>query len=81
MLEPKMLERTSWEEKVRWMRVLLNETWITDRDVAAMVRICCVGTTSTDLSNIRAKITPLLSVMNSPSQRTTVTNALSGSCP
>jgi hypothetical protein len=81
MLGPKMLARTSWEEKVRWMRVLLNETWITDRDVAAMVRICCVGTSSTDLSNISAKVTPLLSVMNSSSQRTKVSNALAGTCP
>ncbi|MBB6109496.1 protein of unknown function [Mucilaginibacter lappiensis] len=76
-----MLARISWEEKVRWMRVLLNETWITDRDVAAMVRICCVGTSSSDLSSIQTKVTPLLSVMNSSSQRTTVSNALSGTCP
>jgi Domain of unknown function (DUF4157) len=75
---PNLLNRYPWEEKARWIRILLRETWITDRDVAGVERICTVGMAASDLAKVRSNVAPLVNNMNTARQRSRVENALKG---
>ncbi len=77
---PATLSHYSWEQKVRWIRSLLDATWIQEANILAVVKICCLGTSAADLANIRTQITPMLNNISRSTTRTTVTNALAGIC-
>ena len=75
---PKLLIRYPWQEKARWIRILLSETWISDADVAAVETICTVGMSPTDLPKVKADAMPLVNGMHSDAQKARVIKALGG---
>jgi hypothetical protein len=69
------LDRYPWQERARWIRILLTETWISDADVAAVEAICA-ATSATDLPKIKADALPLLDGMHFDAQKARVKKAL-----
>jgi len=77
MAGPNLLNIYPWQEKARWIRILLGETWwISERDVAGVERICTIGMVANDLIKVRGAVAPLVKNMNFPTQRIRVEKAL-----
>jgi hypothetical protein len=70
------LERYPWQEKARWINILLNETWISEKDVAAVEKLCASGISPTDLSKVRKAVSASVDNMHSSSQQKRVKAAL-----
>ncbi|MGC1759484.1 MAG: DUF4157 domain-containing protein [Candidatus Cybelea sp.] len=67
-----------WQEKARWITVLLTESWITNRDVSAVVKICTTGMAPGDLPKIKKAVSSFVDGMHSSDQQSRVRKALGG---
>jgi len=71
----RLLVRYPWQERARWIRILLTETWISEADIVAVETICA-ATSATDLPKIKADALPLLDGMHFEAQKARVKKAL-----